>query len=734
MRIYLVYALGILLMFAPRLRAADTTVTTGLASDFEDALTTTKDAGGGTILVTTPIQIGGTTDTSSDDFDGESIVTVSGGNTNSIFVVDGTLALANLTLANGFGTNGGAIYVTENGSLTLTSCTFSNNNVRGDDGMSADSSTNSAGDVAIGKSGGRGTAGASVSGGAIYNLGDIVVSTCTFLTNTATGGNGGDGGDGQDAGTRGGNGGSGGSGGSAFGGGIYNLGALVVSNSTFAVNVVKGGTGGIGGIGGGAIIGGLNGAGGAAGIAAGAGIYTANSNDTVLILASTFANNLADGGNSADGGTSSSGAGQNGARGGDALGGGINNSGVSLGVTNSTFFENDALGGTGGNGGVGGSRGGNGGTGGSGVGGGLFNAGSVGVLNCTFSKNAAIGGTNGTAGSGLIGGRNGKTGSSFGGNIAHLPKKKRGHTFDLMNSIIGVTLGGGSGYGTIKDDGFNISADKSIKFKKSSTSLMNTNPMVGDLADNGGPTETCALQTNSPAIDKLDPSIAPDVDQRGVSRPQPVGGLSDIGAYELDLDSARILTQPRSTNVIVGSNVTFTVTAAGTGPLFYHWLFNGAPPTLTNAANDFTNSSLVITNAQTNNAGNFQVIVSNAFNAVTSHVATLTVTSFTNFAPTITSEPVAVQTVTVGSNATLTVVATGTPPLFYQWFFEDSTFSITNLANATNATLTITNVQMANQGNYQAVITNNFGSTNSIISLLKVTTNSTTGTNGPPVP
>lgn len=45
------------------------------------------------------------------------------------------------------------------------------------------------------------------------------------------------------------------------------------------------------------------------------------------------------------------------------------------------------------------------------------------------------------------------------------------------------------------------------------------NGMLGPLADNGGPTWTHTLLTESSAINAADPATAPDVDQRGVARP-----------------------------------------------------------------------------------------------------------------------------------------------------------------------------------------------------------------------
>ena len=715
MKKYLAWVASLFLASVP-CSWADTTVTNGTAGAFAVAVAQAVTNGGGTIVVTTPIVINATV-----SFDGGSNVVVSGGNTNSIFLVQGaSLGLANFTFENGLGTNGGAIHVAADGTLVASNCIFLGNNARGVDGEAIDTNGFGGNTPSNGSRGAKGGSGSPGFGGAIFNLGALSVLNCSFFTNNATGGNGSDGGDGQDAVVRGGSGGPGGNGSDGRGGGIYNLGALVCVNSTFEGNLANGGNGGAGGAGGGGFIPGADAKGGAAGGAGGGGLYTTNTD--VSILNCTFANNISRGGNGVGGGSSSGGNGLVGFPGGSGFGGGIDNDG-SLAVTNSTFFENNAAGGPGGNGGAG-ARGGSGGNGGKAIGGGLYNAGTVSVVNCTFSKSAAIGGTNGSAGSGLAAGLAGKRGASSGGNVANVAKKKG--AFFLMNSIVATGLSGGGGAGKIIDGGFNISADKSIAFLKKGTSKAKTNPLIGDLADNGGPTETIALATNSPAVDRIEPANAPATDQRGfVSRPQFVfANLSDIGAYELDPNLISIFTQPQSTNVIIGSNVTFSVAASGTGPLFYQWLFNGA------ALAGITNSSLVITNVQTNNAGNFQVVVSNVFNSVTSHVATLKVINITNSAPIIITEPQS-QTVLAGTTATFSITATGSTPLFYQWVVQVSSTVFTNVPSGTNATLSITNAQV--QANYGVTVTNNFGLTNSTLATLFVT-NSSTGGGGPGLP
>jgi uncharacterized repeat protein (TIGR03803 family) len=80
-----------------------------------------------------------------------------------------------------------------------------------------------------------------------------------------------------------------------------------------------------------------------------------------------------------------------------------------------------------------------------------------------------------------------------------------------------------------------------------------------------------------------------------------------------------ITTQPQSQTVTVGANVQFSVTASGKPTPTYQWYFNDA--TIGGA----TNSSFSLTSAQSTNAGNYIVTVSNSSGSVTSNTATLTV-------------------------------------------------------------------------------------------------------------
>jgi len=83
--------------------------------------------------------------------------------------------------------------------------------------------------------------------------------------------------------------------------------------------------------------------------------------------------------------------------------------------------------------------------------------------------------------------------------------------------------------------------------------------------------------------------------------------------------------------------------------------------------------------------------------------------------PIIISQPTN-QTVNVGGTATFGVTATGSLPLNYQWRFNG-----TNLGGATNTSLTLTNVQPAQAGNYAVLVTNALGSILSSNAMLTVT-------------
>ena len=158
--------------------------------------------------------------------------------------------------------------------------------------------------------------------------------------------------------------------------------------------------------------------------------------------------------------------------------------------------------------------------------------------------------------------------------------------------------------------------------------------------------------------------------------------------------SPTIIAQPIGQTVIAGSTVTLSVDAVGTDPLTYQWRRNGT------AIAGATSATFSIANVQSADAGNYTVIVSNPYGSVTSDTATLSVVS----APVITSQPVS-RTNAVGTTASFSVSATGSTPLRYQWRKDGA-----NILNATNATLSLSNVQLSNAGVYSVLVTNVAGS------------------------
>jgi hypothetical protein len=169
---------------------------------------------------------------------------------------------------------------------------------------------------------------------------------------------------------------------------------------------------------------------------------------------------------------------------------------------------------------------------------GLFNSGgTVSIVNSTIAGNSQVA-SSGAASSGsaianvlnsTIELRNvtiaGNTGSAAIGNAG---------TASATNTIVSNGASGNCA-GTIASQGHNLESASECGFG-APTDQTGKDPLLGALADNGGPTNTMALLAGSPAIDTGDPANCPASDQRGVSRPQMQG--CDIGAFEAEPPSS----------------------------------------------------------------------------------------------------------------------------------------------------------------------------------------------------
>jgi uncharacterized repeat protein (TIGR01451 family) len=185
----------------------------------------------------------------------------------------------------------------------------------------------------------------------------------------------------------------------------------------------------------------------------------------------------------------------------------------------------------------------------------------------------------------------------------------------------------------------------------------------------------------------------------------PVGSALSVGALLVIKPPPAIAQQPASLVVTQGNAASFTVVAGGDGPFTYQWFLNADP--ITNA----TAATYSIPLALPAHAGAYTVRVSSDAGSTSSVPATLTV----RVPPLITRHP-ANLAVAVGGTATFNVLATGDPPLSYQWYFN-----LTNrLVGETRDTLILTNVQAGNDGRYSVVVSNDIGSASSANALLQV--------------
>lgn len=137
--------------------------------------------------------------------------------------------------------------------------------------------------------------------------------------------------------------------------------------------------------------------------------------------------------------------------------------------------------------------------------------------------------------------------------------------------------------------------------------------------------------------------------------------------------------------------------------------------TTCNGPNPFPTSPTAgfeIGNQARNNNGNFVGYIDEVRMSGVGRKATEMMFYSTN--PVVVTPP-AGQTIAVGDSASLSVLAAGLPTLHYQWRHEG-----TNISGATTDTLSVSPAQVADDGFYDVVITNSYGSTTSTVAQLTV--------------
>jgi len=173
--------------------------------------------------------------------------------------------------------------------------------------------------------------------------------------------------------------------------------------------------------------------------------------------------------------------------------------------------------------------------------------------------------------------------------------------------------------------------------------------------------------------------------------------------------------QPASINRNASGSATFSVTASGGGVLHYQWRKNGLDLADGGTISGANFSTLTVSPVYAADAADYSVFITNNFGSITSEVAGLTVND-----PVVLAPPVS-RTNLAGDNVKLTASAAGTLPLSFQWQRNDVDLpgeSGTFLTNTGTKTITLTNVQPAQQGAYTIVISNTLGVVTSAVANL----------------
>lgn len=169
--------------------------------------------------------------------------------------------------------------------------------------------------------------------------------------------------------------------------------------------------------------------------------------------------------------------------------------------------------------------------------------------------------------------------------------------------------------------------------------------------------------------------------------------ITSTPAHLMVVTPLHFVRQPVSQAVNRGQPVAFSVQVEGSGPISFQWFRDGDQPIAGANADQFA-----LVSAQLADAGSYYVVVSSPYETIASVPAQLLV-----IAPPEVLGPSSIVA-TNGNDVTFVVEATGTPPLLYQWYFNDEP-----LVDATNAVLSLDNVEVAQAGTYAVAVTNPYG-------------------------
>ena len=165
-----------------------------------------------------------------------------------------------------------------------------------------------------------------------------------------------------------------------------------------------------------------------------------------------------------------------------------------------------------------------------------------------------------------------------------------------------------------------------------------------------------------------------------------------------------VTVQPLSGTRFSGNDYTFTIKVRGSGPIVYQWYKDNFPLVNQNS------NQLLISNITDSDQAYYYCRVSNNRNYLQSDVVPLSVIA----SPYIITHPVSILSA-LNSNILLNVSATGTVPLLYEWYKNNTIYP-----DSTSENLYINNISFENEGDYYVVISNEFGSATSLSASVRI--------------
>ena len=169
------------------------------------------------------------------------------------------------------------------------------------------------------------------------------------------------------------------------------------------------------------------------------------------------------------------------------------------------------------------------------------------------------------------------------------------------------------------------------------------------------------------------------------------------------LEKIRIATQPLSTGINLNDSGSLSLIYTGYTPITAQWRKDDIPyqaPIIQSSDTVVLN----VINASLSDIGYYDCVVSNFFSSATSEKVLINVDVFPDFI----INPVS-TTINEFNDYTLTVDASGSMPITYQWIKEGHG----NILNQTNKDYIITNLKGSDSGSYYCVATNIVGSVTS---------------------